>query len=137
MGIYWADVQFYPFGAMRITKEVTLMDIATDEVHHFIFRPPFPLDLLDHKDFRSANFIHSVLGVLHWSVGIQSLAELTAAVPMKSVLLCNGSEKVVLFKQLMPHVHSVFMWKFLMEICRVKIYVPFPFIINYVPMPIV
>ena len=84
------------------------MDIATDEVHHFVFRPPFPLDLLDHKDFRSANYIHSVLGVLHWSVGIQSLTELTTSIPAKSVLLCNGTEKVSLFKQLMPHVHAVF-----------------------------
>ena len=106
MGIYFADVQFYPSGAMRITKEVTLVNIGTNQVHHFVFKPPFPLDELDQKDYRSSNYIHSVLGVLHWSVGIQSLAELTVISP-KSMLICNGNEKVSLLKQLMPHVHAV------------------------------
>ena len=108
MGIYWADVQLYPSGDMRITKEVTLMDISSNKVQHFVFKPPFPQHLLTQKDLKTSNYIHSVLGVLHWSVGIQSLAELATAVPMKSVLICNGSEKVSLLKQLMPHVHAVF-----------------------------
>ena len=108
MGIYWADVQFYPSGALRITKEVTLVDISNKKVQHFVFKPPFPQHLLSQKDCKTSHFIHSVLGVLHWSVGIQSLAELATAIPTKSVLLCNGSEKVSLLKQLMPHVHTIF-----------------------------
>ena len=109
MDIYFVDVQFYQHENQHIVKEATLYPITTPENYqHFVFKSPFLFASFSSKDKKTNHFIYSVLGVLHWSAGIQSLSDFCDAIPPNSIILCNGQEKVQSLIKLLPHVSRIF-----------------------------
>lgn len=102
--LYIVDVQYYHLQQQqKVVKEATCMSLLQPLVmKHFVFQPPFPLHSLSAKDLRTVNYVHQNLGVVHWSVGDSVISDFTNSLPAASIILCNGAEKSLLLKSILP-----------------------------------
>ena len=59
-----------------IVKELAILDLSTDVVNYFLFKPPFPLEYLDSKSLKTYNWLFNYFHHIPWHEGFTPYGEL-------------------------------------------------------------
>lgn len=114
--IYIVEFEGFALATQFIFKEVSLINVDTEECTNLFLRSPFPRKCLSAKDKQNVNFCESHLHKIKWFSGIHKFREfknLLSKIGINDRVYTKGVQKVEILQKVLNSNIAVIIWKIL------------------------